>query len=126
MNLPARIFLSLGALNVLLAVVAGAYGAHAFNGYVEQAALFQTAIQYHFVHALGLIAIGIVLGMRSGVAFVVVGGLMLGGVLLFCGSLYLAAVTGYRTGLAPVGGMAFMAAWATFGIAALRRPSETR
>ena len=126
MKFMARVFLFFGAVNAVLVVAAGAYGAHALKGQfsAEQAALFQTALQYHMFHALGLLVVGVVATRPSGSTFLAwAGGLMLMGIVLFCGSLYLNAVTGYHgfSVTAPVGGMTFMVAWVLFGIAVLRR-----
>jgi len=118
----ARWFLFVGALNAFVVVAAGAYGAHALKGEAtnEQFALFQTAVQYHLFHSLGLLVVGTVLRWRRSAAFMWAGALMLVGIAAFCGSLYVAALTGYRLGVAPLGGTAFMAAWLTFAVAALR------
>ena len=118
----ARLFLMLGAVNAALVVVAGAYGAHALKD-SGQAAVFQSAVLYHMFHALGLLALGLFATWRSGSVLIgISGGLMLLGIVLFCGSLYLHAVTGQRTftGLAPYGGTAFIIAWLLFAVAALR------
>lgn len=117
-----RIFLFLGALNATLVVVAGAYGAHAPEA-PAQAALFHTAVQYHMFHALGLLAIGVVATLRPGVTlFTWAGGLMFLGILLFCGSLYLHAFTGYAglRAITPFGGTALILSWALLGIGFLR------
>lgn len=126
MNGVARVFLALGAVNAVLVVAAGAYGAHALKGQlaVESATLFQTALQYHMFHALGLLAVGVVATLRPGSTLLAwAGGIMFIGIALFCGSLYVTAVAGYRgfAATAPFGGTAFMVAWALFGIAVLKR-----
>lgn len=122
----ARVFLFLGAVNAVLVVAAGAYGAHALKGQLstEHATLFQTALQYHMFHALGLLAVGVVATLRpASILLAWAGGLMMAGIALFCASLYMTAVTGYRGPVmtAPFGGTAFMVAWVLFGIAVLRR-----
>jgi uncharacterized membrane protein YgdD (TMEM256/DUF423 family) len=126
MRFVARVFLFLGAVNAVLVVALGAFGAHALKGQLsaEQAALFQTALQYHMFHALGLLAVGVVAARRPGsILLAWAGGVMFMGIVFFCGSLYVTAITDYR-GLvmtAPFGGTAFMVAWVLFGIAVLRR-----
>lgn len=117
-----RVFLFLGAVNAALVVIAGAYGAHALKAH-EQAALLQTAVQYHMFHALGLLVIGALALFRPDSALLAwAGGLMLLGILFFCGSLYVHALTGYRglSGVAPFGGTAFILAWVLLAIAVLR------
>lgn len=118
----AKAILTLGALNGALVVALGAYGAHGLKDQ-SAAALLQTALHYHMFHALGLLAIGAVAVWRPATAlFGWAGALMLAGIVLFCGSLYVHALTGYRgfAAVAPLGGMAFIAAWLLFAVAVLR------
>lgn len=122
MTITAKALLFLGAANAALLVAAGAYGAHALKEQ-SQAALFQTAIQYHMFHALGLLVIGALAVFRPDSALLAwAGGLMLLGILFFCGSLYVHALTGYRglSVVAPFGGTAFILAWVLLAIAVLR------
>lgn len=118
----ARVLFFLGALNAALVVGIGAYGAHTLT-HPLPTALFHTAVQYHMFHALGLLVIGGVAARRPDAALPAwAGGLMLLGILLFCGSLYVHAFTGYR-GLSPVtpfGGMAFILAWLFLAAGVLR------
>ena len=57
----AKLFLALGSINALLVVLIGAFGAHALKARltVENMAVFQTGVQYHFYHAVGLILLGL-------------------------------------------------------------------
>ena len=59
----SRIFLSLGALNAFLCVGLGAFGAHGLKKTLaaDMLAVYQTGVQYHFYHALGLLVIGLLL-----------------------------------------------------------------
>ena len=59
----ARIFLALGAVNAFLCVVLGAFGAHGLKQKLtpDMLAVYQTGVQYHFYHALGLLAVGLML-----------------------------------------------------------------
>ena len=85
--------------------------------------VYQTAVQYHFWHALGLLAVAILLLQKpdSG-ALAVAAWLLVAGIVLFCGSLYLLSLTGFRGlgAIAPIGGAALLAAWAALGWAAWR------
>ena len=58
-----RTFLMLGAINAFLCVALGAFGAHGLKQKlsVDMLAVYQTGVQYHFYHALGLVAVGLVL-----------------------------------------------------------------
>jgi uncharacterized membrane protein YgdD (TMEM256/DUF423 family) len=121
----AKTFLVIGALACLLAVVLGAFGAHALRARLapDLLAVYYTGVQYHFWHALGLLAIALALAhfpAAEGLKWA--GWLMLAGILIFSGSLYLLAATGQRWfgAITPIGGTAFIAAWATFAYAILR------
>jgi uncharacterized membrane protein YgdD (TMEM256/DUF423 family) len=116
--MTARAVIVVAACLLLVAVVAGAFGAHALRARLspDLASAYQTGVQYHFVHALGLLCIGVLwmhlpdAGPRLGLA----AALMMAGVALFSGSLYLLALTGTRTwgAVTPFGGAAWIAAWA--------------
>ncbi len=125
MTTTAKLFLVLGGLAALAAVVLGAFGAHALKDRLppEMLAVWRTGTEYHFYHALGLIAVGLVAAQLPGSALLKWSGwLMLAGIALFSGSLYLLAATGTRWlgAVTPVGGIAFIAAWALFVAAILR------
>lgn len=128
MNPQARWLLFLGALNGLLAVAFGAFGAHALENQVADKLFdaFQTAVQYHQMHALGLLAIGLLARHRRCAWLNASGWLMLAGILMFSGSLYLLALTGtHKLGpVTPFGGTALLLSWLSLAIAALRRPTE--
>ncbi|HKJ94688.1 MAG TPA: DUF423 domain-containing protein [Gammaproteobacteria bacterium] len=105
-----------GCLAAFAGVALGAFGAHALRGALSDRMLevWQTAVQYNLVHALGLVLAGL-LARYTGEPRVIrlAGGLMLAGVLLFCGSLYLLAVTGigWLGAVTPFGGVAFLVSW---------------
>ena len=125
MGSPARLFIALGALLCAGAVAAGAFGAHALKARLapDLLAVYRTAVEYHFYHALGLVLVGCVAARLQDSALVVASGwTMLAGVALFSGSLYLLAGTGLRWlgAVTPVGGLAFIAAWILLAAAALR------
>jgi uncharacterized membrane protein YgdD (TMEM256/DUF423 family) len=125
MNSTAKLFLTLGAAAAMLAVIVGAFGAHALRAKVpaDLLAVYNTGVQYHFWHALGLLAIGLAaLHLRDSAMLVWAGWLMLAGIVLFSGSLYVLAVTGVRWlgAITPFGGTAFIAAWALFAWAVVK------
>lgn len=111
-----RMLIAAGAIGAALSVMLGAFGAHALKSRLppEILATFQTGVQYQFYHALGLILIGIIAQFtRASAILTASGALMLAGILLFSGSLYVICLTGLRGfGLVtPIGGVAFSAAW---------------
>lgn len=120
----ARGFVACGALMLLLAIVAGAFGAHALEARLAPRAFaaWQTAVLYQFVHGLGLLLVGALLLVWRQPALVAAGVALLGGLLFFCGGLYAWALTGQRVfaALAPVGGVAWLVAWGLVAWAAWR------
>jgi uncharacterized membrane protein YgdD (TMEM256/DUF423 family) len=112
----ARFFVVAGALSAAMAVVLGAFGAHALRGRlpVDLQAVYQTASQYHVYHALALLVVGLLaLHLPNSGALRWSGWLMLLGTALFSGSLYLLAITGQRWlgAITPLGGSAWIGAW---------------
>lgn len=121
--MKAKHWIMLGAVNAALAIVAGAFGAHGLEDRVAPKLLsaFETGAQYHFYHALGLIAVGLTQSLRpSETGFGLIGWLMIAGIILFSGSLYLLALTGVTMlgAITPLGGLAWIVAWLRFAFAA--------
>jgi len=112
----SRRWISLGALLMLLGVMLGAFGAHLLQARLEPHALetFRTGVLYQQLHALGLILLGLA-GQCTGESRWLrrSARMMLMGVILFCGELYLLAGGAPRwLGMvAPLGGLSFIAAW---------------
>jgi len=120
-----KVFVSIGSLCAALAVALGAFGAHALKGRLapDLLAVYHTAVQYHFYHALGLVLVGVALGHWPESGWVRASGWsLLGGILLFSGSLYLLAFTGQRWlgAITPVGGLAFIAGWVLLALGAYK------
>ena len=120
-----RLALLISAVLLFIAVAAGAFGAHALKTRIDAdlLAVYQTAVQYQFWHALGLLALGILIGQRPNErAFRVAAWLLIAGMVLFCGSLYALALTGIRGlgAITPIGGVSFLAGWAVLAWAAWR------
>jgi len=125
MPATAKTFLVLGALCAMLAVVLGAFGAHALRSRLpaDLLSVFHTGVQYHFWHALGVLAIGLLLMHIPGsVPVRWAGWLMLAGIVLFSGSLYVLSISGIRWlgAITPLGGLCFIAAWALLAWGVLR------
>lgn len=98
-----------------LATIVGAVGSHALRPHLspERFEVLQTAVHYQFFHALGLLAIGLVAERRSARCIHVAGYLVLIGVVLFSGSLYLLLAGAPRLVgvLTPLGGASLIAGW---------------
>jgi len=104
------------ALSGVSAVMIGAFGAHGLKAHLDAGMLaaYQTGVAYQFYHTFGLLFIGLCLhciGASKWLSRAAI--LMVCGVILFSGSLYLMAVTGFRWlgVITPVGGLCFIVAW---------------
>jgi uncharacterized membrane protein YgdD (TMEM256/DUF423 family) len=106
-----------GAILLGLAVVLGAFGAHGLRGRLDaySMGIYEKAVFYQFIHALGILIVPLFTraGALTESATIWVCGLLLAGILIFSGSLYLLALTGVRTfgAITPIGGLCFIAAW---------------
>ena len=116
MNDITKTLLISGSLLAMLAVILGAFGAHGLKKVLteEMLTVFKTAVDYHFIHALGIILIGILyhqfpqshLLLWAAIAMIV-------GIVIFSGSLYTLSITDIkRLGMiTPIGGLAFILGW---------------
>ena len=122
----SRRVLGTGAALALLAVLSGAFAAHGLKTMLDaqQLALFETAARYQMYHALALLVVGILASLQqfsrsllklAAFAFIL-------GIFLFCGSLYVLALSGitWLGAITPLGGTAFLAGWLAMMIAALK------
>lgn len=121
----AKLFLALGAVFGVCGVALGAFGAHALKARLaaDQLALWNTATQYLFWHALGVLAVGLACTQLPDSSWLrAAGALLAAGILLFSGSLYLLALGAPRGfgAVTPIGGVAFLAGWAALAVGALR------
>jgi uncharacterized membrane protein YgdD (TMEM256/DUF423 family) len=116
-----------GAVLAGLAVAFGAFGAHGLKGRLDDYSMgvYEKAVLYHFFHALGLLMVSILprLGAISESAGTWVCALLVAGIVLFSGSLYVLALTGVRAlgAVTPLGGLAFLAAWFLLAFCLVRR-----
>ncbi|MSO92391.1 MAG: DUF423 domain-containing protein [Rhodospirillales bacterium] len=120
-----RLWLFLGSLSGLLAVIAGAYGAHGLQGDPHLRDAFRTGVLYHLVHALALLAVAWLASRpetRRAASVHIAGAAFIAGTLLFSGTLYAFGLTGriFVAGAAPVGGLFFMLGWAALAWTAAR------
>jgi uncharacterized membrane protein YgdD (TMEM256/DUF423 family) len=112
----------IAAITGLLAVLIGAFGAHALKDLLARngtAAIWETAVFYHFIHAVMLF----VLAERK-VFPAVAWWCLLAGIIVFSGSLYLLAVTDAKWlgAVTPVGGVSLIAGWLALALG--RRPAH--
>ncbi len=121
----AKLALLAGSVAGMLAVVLGAFGAHALKARLEPAQLdaYQTAVNYQMYHALALLLTGLLLLHFREVALLHWASLLfIAGIVLFSGSLYLLTLTDMRWPgpITPLGGLSFIAAWLCLAVAGVR------
>ncbi len=123
--MDARKTLAIAGALIALATALGAFGAHALKSQLspDKLAVYETAVRYHFIHALGLLAMGILL--RSVDADLLRWSAMwvLAGIILFSGSLYLLTFGAPRLlgVVTPLGGLALIAGWVLFAVSLWRQ-----
>lgn len=125
----SNIFIGLGALSAFIAVAAGAFGAHALEQVLDadMQAVYQTAVDYQFFHSLGLVVIGILHKASPRYGHLAAAWLMLAGIVIFSGSLYILSTSGIKWlgMITPLGGLSFLAAWLILAISYLAGARHT-
>ncbi len=113
-----RTCLAAGAVLAMLGVGLGAFGAHALKATLEavgRADTFETAVRYQFYHAFGLLLLGILMNVKPQMtqSLGYAAWIMLAGVFIFSGSLYLICFTGVTMwgAVAPIGGTLLLISW---------------
>ncbi len=119
-----RRWLLTAAISGFLAVAFGAFGAHALKTMLSDSdvAIWQTAVQYQMFHTLALLGLAC-LDQNSNNRLLLWSGRLFGaGIVVFCGSLYVMALTGQRWlgAITPFGGVAFLAGWAALAVVAYK------
>ncbi|ANB60091.1 DUF423 domain-containing protein [Anoxybacteroides amylolyticum] len=121
-----KVFVLLGAIASFLAVALGAFGAHGLEGKIPDRYLdiWKTAVHYQMFHAVGLFVIALLLAKWPNASTLVTAGwMMVIGIVLFSGSLYVLSVTQIKPlgAITPFGGVAFLIAWALVAYVALKQ-----
>lgn len=110
-----RIFFALGSLSALIAVAAGAFGAHALSDRLsaDMLATFETGVRYQMYHGLALLGAAWAVTRWPGPLTTAAGWLFVAGTLIFSGSLYALSLSGVRWlgAITPLGGIAFIGGW---------------
>lgn len=108
-----------------LAVVAGAFGAHALGDHLSPRlmAVWETAVRYHMWHSLALLLIATSTPLRASRPARAAGLCWIAGIVIFSGSLYALSLTGIGIlgAITPLGGLALIAGWLLLGWAGVSR-----
>jgi uncharacterized membrane protein YgdD (TMEM256/DUF423 family) len=123
--MDARKTLAIAGGLIALATVLGAFGAHALKSHLsaDKLAVYETAVRYHFIHALGLLVMGVLLRSADTNLLRWSATLVLVGIILFSGSLYLLTFGAPRPlgAVTPLGGLALIAGWGLFAVTMWRQ-----
>ncbi len=117
----ARLFFFLGSVFAGLAVVMGAWGAHSDMFGEVQMLWIDKGVRYQMFHGLALLCTSLLIGSHKRLPWlaVVAGGCFIGGIVLFCGSLFYMAVSSTDLGLVtPAGGILFLLGWLCLALSA--------
>jgi uncharacterized membrane protein YgdD (TMEM256/DUF423 family) len=120
-----KTFIIIGAINAFLSVALGAFGAHALEGKISQKYIdtWNTGVLYQMFHSIGILIIGVLMGNIAASSLLNWSGwLMLIGIVLFSGSLYILSLSGIKVlgAITPLGGVAFLIAWVLLIITAVK------
>jgi len=107
--------LRISAIVGFLAVALGAFGAHGLHAVLEKnarLATWETAVLYHLTHAVVLFIIATLRPLRAAAFW-----LMLTGIAIFSGTLYVLALTNVKWlgAITPIGGLCLLAGWLALG-----------
>ena len=120
----SRLFFGFGSGFALIAVVTGAFAAHALKTRLspDMFQVFEVAVRYQMYHALGLIAVAWAASQWNSQLIAASGWLFVAGIVIFSGSLYILSLTGIRWlgAITPIGGVAFIIGWGCLLWAAIR------
>ncbi|RUO44410.1 DUF423 domain-containing protein [Aliidiomarina taiwanensis] len=125
----AKFLLVTAALLLAVAVMLGAFGAHALRNLVPEPALltWQTGVLYQFIHALGIALLGVFVLLVPQLPFAkATGSFFLVGILCFSGSLYALVLTEWSWvgPITPLGGLCFIVGWVSLAGSLFRLPTR--
>ncbi|MCG8421541.1 MAG: DUF423 domain-containing protein [Proteobacteria bacterium] len=122
-----KLFLALAGINGFIAVMAGAFGAHALRDRLSERHLevFEIGVRYQMYHALALIGAAWLVSLQAPMARAA-GWSFVAGIAIFSGSLYILALTGHNKlgAITPLGGLALLVGWALVIYGVLSLPGQ--
>lgn len=123
--MSARFFIVAAAISGFICVALGAFASHLLKNQLSERLyeVLQTGIQYQMFHTLALLLVALLFKGQMSALLRWTGAAFLTGILLFCGSLYLLALSGqhWLGAVTPIGGTLFLIGWACLAVAAYRQ-----
>jgi len=108
-------FLVIGAISGFLVVILGAFGAHGLKDILDEygKSIYEKAVLYHMFHTMAILILGLIEKFQSELQLSLAGWAFIFGIILFSGSLYVLAVTGFKWMgmITPFGGVIFIIGW---------------
>ena len=108
-------FLVIGAISGCLVVILGAFGAHGLKDILDEygKSIYEKAVLYHMFHTMAILVLGLIEKIQPEMQLSLAGWAFLIGIILFSGSLYILAVTGFKWMgmITPIGGVMFIIGW---------------
>lgn len=125
-----RKWMMIGAILTMLSVAIGAFGAHMLKDKIGAGAIatYETGVQYHMIHALALLIVGLTAGqLGSSTKLKWAARLLFAGIIIFSGSLYILSISGIKIlgAITPIGGVAFIAGWLLFAMDVWQRGKKS-
>lgn len=119
-------WIGIAAINMAIAVALGAFGAHGLENIVsaQQLEWWHTATLYLFIHALGLLVVGLLIRLKYTTQ--TTAWLLQIGIIIFAGSLYAMTLGAPRWfgAITPIGGVLMIAGWLWLAISTFRLESS--
>lgn len=117
-----KLFTMIASISAALCVALGAFGAHVLEGKIPERYMdiWQKAVQYQMFHTIGLFLVALLATKWPNV--MPAGWLMLVGIVLFSGSLYVLSLTQVKIlgAITPFGGVSFIIAWLLLAYVAMK------
>ena len=108
-------FLVIGAISGFLVVILGAFGAHGLKDILDEygKSIYEKAVLYHMFHTMAILVLGLIEKIQPEMQLSIAGWAFIFGIILFSGSLYVLAVTGFKWMgmITPFGGVFFIIGW---------------
>ena len=113
-----KLFLLLGSIFAAISILFGAFGAHILKEKLssDQLVVFEIATRYMMYHSFGLLIFGLLGYILNEEIINVPGIMMVVGIVIFSGSLYLVALGGFKKFgmITPIGGVVLIVSWLIF------------
>jgi uncharacterized membrane protein YgdD (TMEM256/DUF423 family) len=116
-----------GTTLIVLAIILGAFGAHGLKDVLTdaQSKSFETGVRYQTYHSIALLVLGFNASKIKSIDTVLY--LIIAGVVIFSGSIYLLAIQdiigvsmSFLGPITPLGGLLMISAWIVFSVKIIR------